>query len=88
MPAAFLIHERTQCDHEISMQFMAAEVPEIAGSPLVTDGEENIIKAIYTYNTLVSTELYVPSLQYRRVPLWRNSSVLPSQPAVMSVARR
>ena len=56
MPAAFLIHERrTQFAHEILMQFMAAEVPEIAGSPLVTDGEENITKAIYTYNTPVST---------------------------------
>ena len=88
MPAAFLINERTQFDHEISMQFMAVEVPEIAGSPLVTDGEENITKAIYTYNTPVSTELYIPSLQYRRVLLRRKSSVLPSQPAVMSVARR
>ena len=49
MPAIFLIHERrTQCAHEILMQFIAAEVPELAGSPLVTDGEENIIKAIYT----------------------------------------
>ena len=47
MPAAFLIHEkRTQFAHEILMTFMAAEIPEIAGTPLVTDGEDNIIKAI------------------------------------------
>ena len=47
MPAAFLLHERrTQFALKILMQFMAAEVPELAGSPLVTDDEENIIKAI------------------------------------------
>ena len=48
MPAAFHLHERTQFAHKILMQFMAGEVPELAGSPLVTDGEENIIKAICT----------------------------------------
>lgn len=47
MPAAFLIHEkRTQFAHEIFMEFVAKEVPEIKGAPLVTDGEGNIIKAI------------------------------------------
>ena len=50
MPVAFLIHEkRTQYAHEVLMRFIASEVPEIMGVPgvpLVTDGEENIIKAI------------------------------------------
>ena len=47
MPAAFLIHEkRTLFAHEIFMDFIAKEVPEIAEAPLVTDGEENIITAI------------------------------------------
>ena len=44
MPVAFLIHEkRTQFTHEILMDFIATEVPEITGAPLVTDGEENIM---------------------------------------------
>ena len=47
MPVAFLIHEkRTQFAHEVFMDFIAKEVPEIAGAPFVTDGEENIITAI------------------------------------------
>ena len=47
MPVAFLIHEkRTQFAHEVFMDFIAKEAPEIAGAPFVTDGEENIITAI------------------------------------------
>ena len=47
MPAAFLIHEkRTQFAHEVLMNFIRKEVPEIAGAALVTDGEENIIRSI------------------------------------------
>ena len=47
MPVAFLIHEkRTQFAHEIFMDFIAKEVPEIKGAPLVTDGEDNIVRAI------------------------------------------
>ena len=47
IPAAFLLHEkRTQFAHEILMTFICREVPEVKGQPLVTDGEENIIRAI------------------------------------------
>ena len=47
MPVAFLIHEkRTQFAHEVFMDFIAKEIPEIAEAPFVTDGEENIIMAI------------------------------------------
>ena len=47
IPAALLLHEkRTQFAHEILMTFICREVPEVKGQPLVTDGEENIIRAI------------------------------------------
>ena len=47
MPVAFLIHEkRTQFAHEVFMDFIAKEIPEIAEAPFVTDGEENIITPI------------------------------------------
>ena len=45
MPAACLIHEK-QFAHEVLMTLMAMEVPEIGWAPLVTDGAENIMKAI------------------------------------------
>ena len=47
IPVAFLIHEkRTQFAHEVFMDFIAKEIPEIAEAPFVTDREENIITAI------------------------------------------
>ena len=47
MPVAFLIHEKmTQFAHEVFVDIIAKEIPEIAEAPFVIDGEENIITAI------------------------------------------
>ena len=59
MPVAFLIRkQRTQFAHKILMDFIATEVPEIMGAPLVTDGEENIVREI-THRTIQGQSIII-----------------------------
>ena len=47
MSVVFHVHKkRTQYAHDMTINFIASELPEISGVPFVTDGEENMIKAI------------------------------------------